>query len=106
MYTRWTSHLKTPEEKQQFTNDILSAKSVLERLADMIDEDVDQLDKSEIDQRVYSIPNWSHLQAHKNGNRQSYAAIRQMIDLDQQKEPINKNERNTIKWADGRPSSS
>ncbi len=101
MYSRWTTHLKTDEEKKQFTNDILSAKGVLERLIQMIDEDVNQLDKSELDQRVYSIPNWSHLQAHKNGNRQSYAAIRQMIDLDQQKGPIS-NDRNTIKWADGR----
>jgi acetyl-CoA carboxylase alpha subunit len=85
MYTRWTSHLKTEQEKENFKNEVLSAKSVLERLTQMIDEDVNQLEKSENDQRVYSIPNWSHLQAHKNGNRQSYATIRQMIDLDQQK---------------------
>lgn len=102
MYSRWTSHLKTDEEKKSFQNEVISAKGVLERLIQMIDEDVNQLDKSELDQRVYSIPNWSHLQAHKNGNRQSYAAIRQMIDLDQQKGPINTDERNTIRWADGR----
>ena len=100
MYARWTSHLNTEDEKKQFRNDVLSAKSVLDRLIQIIDEDVNNLDRSELDQRVYSIPNWSHLQAHKNGNRQSYAAIRQMIDLDQQKGPILEHESKSIRWAD------
>lgn len=107
MYSRWTAHLKTEEEKENFRNKVLSSKEVLDRLKDMIDEDVNQLDRSEMDQRVYSIPSWDYLQSHKNGNRQAYAATRQMVDLDQQKGPILTNESKSIKWADtGRPSGS
>lgn len=88
MYTRWTQHLSDPQSKTEFQNDIKGAKRVLERLHQMIEEDENALEKSENDQRVYSSPNWSHLQAHRNGNRQTYATIKNLINLDQQKDII------------------
>ena len=90
MYTRWTQHLTDPEEKERFRNQVISAKPVLERLIEMIDEDEQALDRTEIDPRSYSVPNWSELQAHKNGNRQVYAVIKKMIDLDHQNIERNK----------------
>lgn len=89
MYTRWTSHLNTEEEKERFKKDIYSAKPVLERLTEIINEDESLLDRSEIDQRIYDVPNWDFRQAHKNGNRQYMHAIRLLTDLDQQKGSIN-----------------
>lgn len=89
MYSRWTQHLQTEEEKDNFKNSIYSAKPVLERLLEMLNEDEALLDRSEMDQRVYDLPNWSERQAHKNGNRQQMHAIRLLIDLDQQKGTIN-----------------
>lgn len=89
MYSRWTQHLKTEEEKESFKREIYSAKTVLERLRDIVNEDESSLDRSEIDQRVYDLPNWSERQAHKNGNRQYMNAIRLIVDLDQQKGTIN-----------------
>lgn len=80
MLTRWTAHLPE-EEKESFKRDIRASRSVLERLKQIIEEDEEALDKSELDQRSYSIPNWSHLQAHRNGNRQVYAVIKKLLDL-------------------------
>jgi hypothetical protein len=89
MFTRWTQHLKSDEEKKRFRNDILSARTVLERLKQMLEEDEAALEKSERDQRVYGMPNWDYLQAHKNGNMQVYAVVKKLIDLDQQKAEYN-----------------
>ena len=89
MYSRWTSHLQTDEEKESFKKEIYSAKNVLERLTNMINEDEDLLDRSEADQRIYDVPNWDYRQAHKNGNRQYMRTIRLLTDLDQQKGTIN-----------------
>jgi hypothetical protein len=88
MLTRWTQHLKTEEEKTAFRKRIYSAKDVLDRLKAMIDADLDSLDKSEEDANSYSFPSWSHLQAHKNGNRQVYRTLKTLVDLDQQKGTI------------------
>ena len=85
MYTRWTEHLQTDEEKENFKREVLSARGVLERLLNIINEDESSLDRSEMNQRVYDLPNWAERQAHKNGNRQYMNAIRLLIDLDQQK---------------------
>lgn len=87
MYTRWTQHLNTDEEKRNFTNEIWSAKRVLERLQQMIDEDEKSLDRSEINPTCYASPNWDYHQAHKNGVRQYIHQVKTFIDLDQQKGP-------------------
>lgn len=89
MYIRWTEHLKTEEEKERFQNSIYSAKIVLERLKDIIEEDEQTLDRSETDERVYETPNWDYRQAHKNGMRKYLNTIKKLIDLDQQKGTIN-----------------
>ena len=89
MYTRWTSHLKTDEEKEAFKKEIYSAKRVLERLRDIIVDDHDGLDRSEIHPETYSQPNWDYHQAHKNGVRQYMYQIKTLVDLDQQKGNIN-----------------
>lgn len=89
MYTRWTQHLTTDEEKESFKKEIYSAKRVLERLRDILNEDEEMLDRSEMDQRTYDMPNWDYRQAHKNGNRQAMRALRLLVDLDQQKGSIN-----------------
>ena len=89
MYTRWTSHLPTEEEKESFKLEVYSAKRVLERLTQMVNEDEELLDRSEQDQRIYEVPNWDYRQAHKNGNSQYMHAVRLLTDLDQQKGTIN-----------------
>ncbi len=85
MYTRWTEHLKTDEEKEAFRKKIYSAKEVLDRLKNMLEDDYMLLDRTEEDQRIYGIANWAYLQAHKNGNRQVLKTIHNLVNLDQQK---------------------
>lgn len=94
MYTRWTQHLTTPEDKKSFEKEIHSAKRVLDRLTQIIDEDLHAQDKSEMDQRSYTIPNWDYLQAHRNGVRQAHKNIKLLVDLDQQKGTINDHKSN------------
>ncbi len=80
MLSRWTQHLPD-HEKESFKNEVISAKNVLERLGQIIEEDEEMLNRSECDQRSYGIANWSHLQAHRNGNRQTYAEIKKYLTL-------------------------
>lgn len=85
MYSRWTQNLDTEEDKELFRKEFRSARSVLERLNEMVNEDLNMLDRSEMDQRIYDIPNWEYRQAHKNGVRQYASTIKNLINLDQQR---------------------
>jgi hypothetical protein len=93
MYSRWTQHLQTEDEKNLFKHEVLRARPVLNRLLQILDEDEALLDRSEMDQRIYDTPNWDYRQAHKNGNRQQMQAVRLLIDLDQQKGTKNESTR-------------
>ena len=84
MYTKWTSHISDPEEKLLFQNQIISSKSVLERLAQLISEDEQNLDKVELTVKQFEVPNWDYRQAFYNGSRSSLHSIKKLIDLDQQ----------------------
>lgn len=89
MYTRWTQHLSEDEDKKAFEREVRGCKLVLDRLLTMLNEDLNALDRSEQDQRIYTIPNWDYIQAHKNGIRQEINVIKRIIDLDQQRGTTN-----------------
>lgn len=95
MYTRWTQHLKTEEEKQSFTKEIYSAKRVLEHILNLINEDKGNLAKSEENIKSYTVPNWDYLQAHRNGMRQYMSEVIRLVDLDQQIKPELDNRKGT-----------
>ena len=86
MYIEWTKHLSDPEKKQRFVKHVYDAKPVLDRLYKILEEKENTLDRSEMNMQVYETPNWDYRQAHKNGNRESIAWLKQLINLDQQKE--------------------
>ena len=94
MYTKWTQHLKDPEEKLRFEQHIRSASSVIERLQTLLKEEEQALDRSEADIRAFDLPNWAERQAFKNGYRSCLGVLIKLIDLDQQKD---NNERNITK---------
>lgn len=85
MYVEWTKNLQDPEAKQKFTNSILGASQVLNRLKSIIEEKEQLLDRSEMSIETYNTPNWDQRQAHKNGNRESLAWLKKLVDLDHQK---------------------
>ena len=86
MYTKWTQHLKDPEEKERFVNSILGSKIVLRRLQDLLKEEEQSLDRSETDIRVFDQPNWAERQAFKNGYRSCLGVLQKLIDLDHQRD--------------------
>lgn len=86
MFTVWTKNLKTEEEKENFTNQLIGARPVLQRLSDLLTEKEAELDRSERSQKAYENPNWAYLQAHRNGCAGMLQSIKDLINLDQQRE--------------------
>lgn len=85
MYTdAWTSHLKTDEEKKRFVFQMHGASEVLERLQGLIDLKMKELETSERSIKAYASPDWSHLQAHKNGYASALTVLKNLLNLDQQ----------------------
>lgn len=81
MITEWTQHIKDPEEKQRFQNQILSARPVLERLAQMFEQREDAIDKNEVSVSDFDNPNWAYKQAFRNGYRSCLFALNKYTDL-------------------------
>lgn len=86
MLTIWTKNLKTNEERDNFNNQVLSAKPVLDRLVQILSEREEELERSERSLKAYDNPNWAYMQAHKNGYYSMLQNVRDLINLDQQKE--------------------
>jgi hypothetical protein len=85
MYSAWTKNLKDPEDIIRFQNTVHSAKPVLDRLIQLIEEEEKALERSETDIRIFDLPNWAERQAFKNGCRSYMNTIKKLIDLDQQR---------------------
>jgi hypothetical protein len=83
MYSAWTKNLRDPEEVIRFQNTVQSAKPVLDRLTQLIEEEENALDRSETDIRVFDLPNWAERQAFKNGCRSYMNTVKKLINLDQ-----------------------
>lgn len=79
----WTKNIKDPEEKVRFENSLIGSRHVINRLKEILKEiEEEDLDRSEIDPKVYDSPSWSHKQAHKNGFRQALRIVDTIITLD------------------------
>jgi hypothetical protein len=87
MYTQWTQHLKTPEEKSSFERQVWSSKDVLDFLVKVIDEKEKELRLSQESLSAYDKPNWDFRTAHQNGYLACLRNLRTLVNLDQQKEP-------------------
>lgn len=86
MQVDWTKHLKTPEERERFKNSVLSARPVLERLNDLVNEYQETGDKSVRNLSSYESPSWAYRAADQNGFNRAFSMIKALINLDQQKE--------------------
>ena len=83
MITKWTSHLKTEKEKDDFALEVQGSKRVLDRLLEIINESEKDLNQAEINTKTYEVPNWDYRQAHNNGYRQCLYIMKRIVDLDQ-----------------------
>lgn len=83
MIGKWYSNIRSEDEKERFVRSILGSKSVLDRLVQILDEEEQKIERSELDISTYEHPNWAAKQAHKNGYRSCLSMLRKLIDVDQ-----------------------
>lgn len=84
MISAWTKHIKDESEKERFNNELLGSKRVLDRLGALLQEVEGDLDNTEMNPKIYDLPNWDYRQAHTNGYRACLKTIKKLITLDQQ----------------------
>lgn len=84
MISAWTKHLKTEEDKERFRNSVLGSKTVLTRLQDILNEMKEDADSSELNTKIYDIPNWDYRQADTNGFKRCLRLVNKIITLDQE----------------------
>lgn len=84
MISAWTKHLKTEEDKERFRNSVLGSKVVLSRLQDILNEMKEDADNSELNTKIYDIPNWEYRQADTNGFKRCLRLVNKVINLDQE----------------------
>jgi len=83
MYTKWTAHLKDEHSKAQFEADLRRAKPVLDRLYDVLEDDITTHQQNEVD---FDTPAWPYKQAYIVGAKKTLRSIQKLIDLDKQKD--------------------
>lgn len=85
MKTAWTKNLKTEEEVERFNNALAGSQVVLDRLAELITEKEIELNRSMLTLKSFERPNWALETAYKNGYASALLALKELINLDQQK---------------------
>jgi hypothetical protein len=89
MYSIWTQHLDEEATKDRFRMSVSAAKSILDRLKDIIEERETVINSIETGVEIYSKPGWDALLAHYNGEKAALKFVKKLIDLDQQKDTFN-----------------
>ena len=87
MLIDWTKHLKDPEEKKRFEAYVWSCRQVFQRQLELLEEKEREITAEERDLFIYENNNWAYRQAHRNGSMQMIKFLKNLVDLDQQKEP-------------------
>lgn len=84
MYTVWTNHLTTQEEKDLFKNQVYGAREVLHRLSTLINQEKLGVEIAELSTKIYDSPNWDYKVAHGNGFKSAINFVDKLItNLDQ-----------------------
>ena len=84
MFSEWTSHLKTDEEKKRFEGSVHAARPVLERLQTLIEMREQGIESLEGSLKQFESPAWPYRQAFNNGFKAALNKISLTINLDQQ----------------------
>lgn len=83
MISAWTKHISDEKEKEHFKSQVLGSKTVLNRLQALINEMKEDADQTELNTKIYDIPNWDYRQADMNGYKRCLKQISKIINLDQ-----------------------
>lgn len=84
MISAWTKHIADEEEKNKFKSSVLGSKIVLNRLSAILKEVEGDLNSTELNNKIYDVPNWDYRQAHLNGYREAVRTVQKIINLDPQ----------------------
>lgn len=74
----WTKHLRDDKERKDFITVLENSSLVLNRLKDILMEEIEVLDRQEGTIDDFKDPAWTHKQAFRNGDR---ARLRKLLDL-------------------------
>lgn len=67
------------EEKENFKQNLLNSKIVLDKLLEIV-YNMDK-EREEVSFNDYDSPSWSHKQAHTNGYREALRRVIEVIDI-------------------------
>lgn len=67
--SKWTKHIQNEQEREQFQKTVLASRTSLDRLKELIKDELNALENQEDNLTDYDSPAWSHKQAHRNGER-------------------------------------
>lgn len=82
--TVWIRHLPQGRlENKDFEAAVRNSTIALGRLREILQEEINSLDKSETSDSQFSDPNWSHKQAYRNGQRSKLRYILSILEFDQ-----------------------
>lgn len=83
MISAWTKNCKSAEESDRFKQHLVSSKTILDRLQELLNEEKSSLEVAEISPSIYETPNWDYKQAHTNGFKAALKMVSKLITLDQ-----------------------
>lgn len=75
---KWTEHLKTPKERQDFEVVLKNSTYITGRLYEILTDRMNDVLREETKLDDFKDPNWSHKQAFRNGRKQ---ALKEVLDL-------------------------
>jgi hypothetical protein len=80
MNTTWAKHL--PEDrKADFLKTVASSTVALRRLKEILREFDDEVTRAEVSTTDYNTPSWAYRQAHRNGQRQAYKQLKDLLSF-------------------------
>lgn len=81
----WIRHLSKSdqEHKENFEAAIRNSTIALGRLREIIQDELDQLDRAEASEKQFDQPNWSHKLAYWNGQRSKLRSFLSLLTFDQ-----------------------
>lgn len=82
MIISWTSNLKDPAEKERFEKHIKSAKAVLDRQSEIINDRLKAIELVENGIEIYKQPGWEALLVKYNTERATLKWVLNLITLD------------------------
>jgi len=82
MITAWTKHLKTATEIDEFEKYVKGSRRLLNRLNEILQENINQLVVTELSLKDYDNPSWAYKQAFRNGQKSALNSIQRLINLD------------------------